>query len=194
MDYTTYNYDPTPAATGILAGLGAYMFFIFALSVFLIVCLWKIYKKAGKKGWESIIPIYNIIVLLEIVELPTWYIVLYFIPFANIYAMFKMYIELAHKFGQSTGFGVAMVFFGIICLPILAFGKYSYKSGAYQQPVQSVQPQQPVQPVQNVQPQQPVQPVQNIQPQQPMNKKFCPNCGNQVDINDTACFMCGKQF
>ena len=52
-----------------------------------------------------------------------WYIVLFFIPIANIYAVFKIYIELAHKFGKSTGFGVATVFFSIVCLPILAFSK-----------------------------------------------------------------------
>jgi len=52
-----------------------------------------------------------------------WYIVLFFIPFANIYAVFKIYIELAHKFWKSTGFGVATVFFSIVCLPILAFSK-----------------------------------------------------------------------
>lgn len=80
-------------------------------------------QKAGKPGWASIVPIYNMIVLLEITELPLWYIVLFFIPFANIYALFKIYIELAHKFGKSTGFGVATVFFSIVCLPILAFSK-----------------------------------------------------------------------
>ena len=85
--------------------------------------MWKIYKKAGKPGWAAIVPVYNIIVLLEIAELPLWYIALFLVPFANIYAMFKIYIELAHKFGKSTGFGVASVFFSVICFPILAFNK-----------------------------------------------------------------------
>lgn len=93
------------------------------LSILLIVSMWKIYKKAGKPGWAAIVPVYNIIVLLEIAELPLWYIALFLVPFANIYAMFKIYIELAHKFGKSTGFGVASVFFSVICFPILAFNK-----------------------------------------------------------------------
>ena len=114
--------------SGLLVGIGAGLWvFSAAISIFMIVCTWKIYKKAGKPGWASIIPIYNIIVLLEIVELPKWYIALLIVPFANIYAMFKIYIELAHKFGKSTGFGVLMVFFNVICLPILAFGKNEYK-------------------------------------------------------------------
>ena len=112
---------------GILGALGAIMGVISIVSgiigLIMLISNWKIYKKAGKPGWASIIPIYNIVVLLQIVELPLWYIVLLIVPFANVYAMFKIYIELAHKFGKSTGFGVASVFFGIICLPILAFGK-----------------------------------------------------------------------
>lgn len=126
MNY--YGYSDAPSVGGLLAGLGAYMLFIWAIGIFMIVCMWKIFKKAGKNGWEAIIPIYNIIVLLEIVNLPLWYIVLLVIPFANIYAIFKMYIELAHKFGKSTGFGVAMIFFSIICMPILAFGDNHYQN------------------------------------------------------------------
>lgn len=92
-----------------------------------IISMWKIFKKAGRNGWEAIVPIYNIIVLLEISEIPVWQIVFYIIPFANIYIMFKQYIELAKKFGKSTGFGVLTVFFSIICLPILAFGNAKYE-------------------------------------------------------------------
>ena len=35
------------------------------LAVIKLIGKWKIFKKAGRKGWEAIIPIYNIIVLLE---------------------------------------------------------------------------------------------------------------------------------
>ena len=128
-----YSYTDVDTASSILAGFAAMMGIItlisLIVSIIMIVSQWKIYKKAGKKGWEAIVPIYNIIVLLQIVDLPTWYIALFFVPFANIYAMFKMYIELAHKFGKSTGFGVLTVFFSFICLPILAFGKNNVYNG-----------------------------------------------------------------
>ena len=111
-----------------LAGMGAGMIiFELAIMVFMIVTLWKIYTKAGKPGWASIIPIYDILVLIEIAGLEWWYILLLLVPFANIYAIFKIYIELAHKFGKSTGFGVLTVFFSLICLPILAFGDAKYQ-------------------------------------------------------------------
>ncbi len=132
-DYNDYyNYGGTSytdaSVTSIFAIFGTLMWIMAIVSILMIVCMWVIFRKAGKKGWEAIIPVYNIIVLLEITRLPIWYIVLYLIPFANIYAMFKVNIELAHRFGKSTGFGVASVFFSIICMPILAFGKAQYDS------------------------------------------------------------------
>lgn len=118
-DYDLYDYSAGVSTT---STIGTFPLIVGSLaSILTIVSLWKIFKKAGKPGWASIVPIYNMIVLLEITGLPLWYIVLFFIPFANIYVIFKMYIELAHKFGKSTGFGVATVFFSVICLPILAF-------------------------------------------------------------------------
>ena len=128
-DYTTYTtgYDGTGSGLFASLGIGIWLFGLI-LSIIMIISMWKIYKKAGKPGWASIIPIYNIIVLLEIVELPMWYIALLILPFANIYATFKIFIELAQKFGKSTGFGVLTVFFSIICLPIIAFGKDKYSN------------------------------------------------------------------
>ena len=122
-DYDLYDYGAVSMQPQSGAPLVIIMIISLLLSVLLIVSMWKIYKKAGKPGWAAIVPVYNIIVLLEIAELPLWYLVLFIVPFANIYAMFKIYIELAHKFGKSTGFGVASVFFSIVCFPILAFNK-----------------------------------------------------------------------
>ena len=131
----SYNYDYTTYETtssmlgGLAAVFGTIMIISLIIGIIGLVSQWIIYKKAGKHGWECLIPIYNIIVLLQIVELPMWYIALFFVPIANIYAIFKIYIELAHKFGKSTGFGIATVFFSIICLPILAFGKNNVYNG-----------------------------------------------------------------
>lgn len=141
-----YGYgSAVDSAGGILAGFCFLYIIMLALNIFSIVCMWKLFKKAGKKGWTSIVPIYNFIVLIEIAELPMWYIALFFVPFANIYAMFKIYIEIAHKFGKSTGFGVAMVFFSIICIPMLAFGKDEYKGKSGTSTNNNVNPQPNIQ-------------------------------------------------
>ena len=40
--------------------------FAFVLGIILLVSLWKIFEKAGEKGWKVLIPLYNIVVLLKI--------------------------------------------------------------------------------------------------------------------------------
>ena len=223
-DYTTAAYDATDASLtgGIMGFFAAYSLAFTVVGILMIVCMWRIFTKAGKPGWASIIPIYNIIVLLQIVELPLWYIVLFFIPFANIYAIFKIYIELAHKFGKSTGFGVASVFFSIICLPILAFSKCTYNGQAADsspaeetvQPVvdtnqvnAAVVPENTSEVVQSETSEPAVEPesidqLTGIQPinenspaeNEPVSTKKCPYCGKELPIDATFCDGCNKQI
>jgi hypothetical protein len=96
--------------------------------IFMIASIWKVYEKAGKPGWAALVPIYNIIVLLEIVKKPVWWIVLLIIPIANIIVLIIIYMQLAKSFGKSSGFGLGLVFLGFIFLPILAFGDAQYEA------------------------------------------------------------------
>ena len=113
---------------------GIFVIFIVLLaitfSIFLLICRWRICKKAGKEGWESLIPIYNIIILLEIVKKPTWWIFLLLIPIYNIYIILIINIRLAKFFGKGDLFGVLLTFFNFIFEPILAFGDANYDSEA----------------------------------------------------------------
>lgn len=95
--------------------------------IFMIVTMWKIFQKANEKGYKSLIPIYNYIVLLNISGFASWQIILFLIPIVNIIYMFKMYIGLSKRFGKATGFGVMCTLFPYIGLPILAFSKAEYK-------------------------------------------------------------------
>jgi len=112
------------ALLGLFAGI---WIFSLILSLIYIISYWKIFKKANKPGWASIVPIYNIIVMLEIAKLPMWYIALFFVPIANIYAIFKINIEIAKKFGKETGFGIGMTLLAIIFIPLLAFSDNNYE-------------------------------------------------------------------
>jgi hypothetical protein len=55
-----------------------------ALSIFVIASFWKVFTKAGQPGWAAIVPFYNTYVLLKVVGRPGWWLVLFFIPIANI--------------------------------------------------------------------------------------------------------------
>ena len=97
------------------------------ISVLIIASMWKLYEKAGKPGWAAIVPIYNLIVLLEIVGKPVWWIVLFLIPFVNFLVIIYVFILLAKSFGKGTGFGILMFILPFIFIPMLAFGDSQYQ-------------------------------------------------------------------
>jgi hypothetical protein len=110
-----------------IAIMGIFYLITFALSIVAVIGMWKTFVKAGKPGWACLVPIYNIIILLEIAEKELWWIVLLFIPVANIVIHFLVDIAVAEKFGKSSGFGVLMALFPWIGFPILGFGEAQYQ-------------------------------------------------------------------
>jgi hypothetical protein len=100
--------------------------FLLVVSILMIASLWKVYTKAGKPGWAAIIPIYNLVVLLQIVRKPMWWIVMFLIPFVNFIFVILLYIELAKAFGKGGGFAAGLIFLSIIFFPILGFGSSQY--------------------------------------------------------------------
>ncbi|MBE0504345.1 MAG: signal peptidase I [Desulfuromonadales bacterium] len=93
----------------------------------IIASFWKVFVKAGQPGWKSLIPIYNLFVLLQIAGCPSWWLLMFFLPVVNIYFMVVMHIRLAEKFGKPPLFGFALCFLGFIFFPILAFGPAIYE-------------------------------------------------------------------
>ena len=94
-----------------------------AIVVFMIVCLWKVFKKAGEPGWGAIVPFYDLYLEFKIAFGNGWFFLFLLIPFA-IMLPFKM----AKAFGKGVGFGFGLLFLSIIFYPILAFGDAKYKN------------------------------------------------------------------
>jgi uncharacterized membrane protein YhaH (DUF805 family) len=108
-----------------------------AVVVFIVAAYWKIFTKAGKPGWACLIPIYNIIVLLEIVGKPWWWLLLMLIPVVNLVFAIWMTNLLSKSFGKSEGFTVGLILLPIVFYPILGFGDAKYQGPAGQpQPMQ----------------------------------------------------------
>ncbi|HEY9256592.1 DUF5684 domain-containing protein [Chitinophaga sp.] len=93
------------------------------LTVFFIICGWKIFVKAGEEGWKSIIPIYSGIVMCKIVGKPWWWILLFLIPFVNFVIAIWLTNLLSKSFGKGVGFTVGLLLLGFIFYPILAFDR-----------------------------------------------------------------------
>lgn len=91
--------------------------------VLVIISLTKIFKENGKPAWAAIIPIYNFIVLCEIINKEWWYALLMLLPIANIYAIIVIYKGLADKYQKSTGYLIGLILLPFVFLPLLAFKK-----------------------------------------------------------------------
>ncbi len=98
-----------------------------AIIVLCIAGVWKTFVKAGQPGWAAIIPIYNLIVLLQIAGRPIWWIILFLIPCVQIVMIFIVDIDVAKKFAKGAGFGVGMALLPFIFFPILGFGDAKYQ-------------------------------------------------------------------
>jgi hypothetical protein len=118
------NGDAGAVAGGLFGGVFAII--MLAAVVVMIASMWKVFTKAGQPGWAAIVPVYNLMVLLQISGKPTWWLVLFLIPVANFVALFLIAIGLAKSFGKTTGFGIGLVFLGFVFYPILGFGPAQY--------------------------------------------------------------------
>lgn len=116
------------------------LLFIFGLialviAVPIILGMWKTFQKAGRHGWECIIPIYNNMVLAEIGGKPNWWGLLCLIPYAGV--VFTIWITnlTAKKFGKNEGFTVGLVFLPFIFWPILGFGDAEYENDSIEKEI-----------------------------------------------------------
>ncbi len=94
--------------------------FIFFLIIQVIhfVGTWKLYIKAGRKSWEAIIPIYNAIILMKIINRPAWWVILLFIPIINLLMFPVIWIETIRSFGKNSTIDSF--------LAVLTLGLYTY--------------------------------------------------------------------
>ena len=107
----------------ILEGAGA------AFIVLMIAAVWKIFDKAGEKGWKSLVPIYGAVVFLRVVGRPGWWVLLLCIPFVNLFLSLALCIDLARAFGKGGGYAAGLAFLTPIFLLMIAFGDAQYQRG-----------------------------------------------------------------
>lgn len=131
---SSYYNNVSVATAGTLIGvLMTYLVFIIAIAVVQIIAMWRIFTKAGEKGWKSIIPIYNIVILFKISGLSPWLVLVYLaaiIPFIGGIALIALNAVLSYKlaksFGKDGGWAVGLFFLAPIFYMILGFGKSEY--------------------------------------------------------------------
>ncbi|MGE0490631.1 MAG: DUF5684 domain-containing protein [Vulcanimicrobiota bacterium] len=110
-------------------GLGGIIFMVVFLGImiFFVAAGWRLFEKAGRAGWECLIPFYNLYVMTQIVGMPVWSILLCFVPFVG-GIIFQIWwaVYLARSFGKDTVYAIGIMLLGFIFIPLLAFGDAEY--------------------------------------------------------------------
>jgi len=85
--------------------------FFLVLQVIHFAGTWKMYEAAGRKRWEALVPIYNAIVLMKIINRPTWWTILLFVPVVNLLMFPVVWVETLRSFGKNTTKDTLLVLF-----------------------------------------------------------------------------------
>jgi hypothetical protein len=114
-------------AVGAGLGIGILIFYL-AAYVFFAFCLAKIAEKTGQPFKTALImaliPIANIILLLQVAAKPLWWIILLIIPIVNIVILAIVWMSICERLGKSKWLGLLMFvpIANLILLLMLAFG------------------------------------------------------------------------
>ena len=95
-----------------------WILFFLALQLIHFGGTWRLYQKAGKQAWEALIPVYNAVILMDIIRRPRWWVILLFIPIINLMMFPVIWVETLRSFGKNSSFDTA--------LGLLTFGLYTY--------------------------------------------------------------------
>ena len=105
-----------------------------------LVALWGIFTKAKKPGFISLIPIYNIISLLNLAKLKAYHFILLCIPVVGLYSWYRLSMNLAQVFKKKPSFGWGLFFLNPIFIVILGFGDSEYDKNYYYTEVEETPP------------------------------------------------------
>lgn len=80
MEYEATMYNDA-SIVGMLGGiLIVWLLLVCVLSIFSLVCMWKVFAKAGIPGWKALIPFYNLYCLCKLTWGIGWLFLLVFTP------------------------------------------------------------------------------------------------------------------
>lgn len=99
------------------------LFLIIAQAILNFISSWKLYKLAGKKPWEALVPIYNILVLLKIIDRPWWWLIILFIPIVGPIMQIIITVDFVRHYGRKSWLDAILAIF--LSYIFLAYLNYS---------------------------------------------------------------------
>jgi hypothetical protein len=127
MDYSSsYSGADAGFAGAIIALIVACLWVIVAVYVISIIGMWRAFEKAGKPGWAALIPIYNLVIMIEIVGKPMIWLLWCLLPCVN--WIFGIWLTnlISKSYGKNEGFTIGLLLFPWIFWPILGFSSAKY--------------------------------------------------------------------
>lgn len=106
--------------------ISGWLIFIFLVQVIHGIGTWKLYVKADRKAWEAFVPVYNGIVLMQIINRPKWWVLLLFIPVINLFMFPIIWIETLRTFGKKSTLDMIL---GVVTLGLyIAYINYTQET------------------------------------------------------------------
>ena len=214
-------YDESTLTAGLAAlGLFAIIFvivFIF-LIVFYVIGRWKLYQKAGKSGWEAIVPFYNDWVYVEIAGLNPWWFLLVVATticsvldieklqgvawIASVVGLYFCNYNISKKLHKDTGFAILMTIFPFIVVPIVGISKsYTWdgdvvvsKNGPIKDDGNTNTATSSNTTTETTTEEKKDDDTKKDTKEDNKDIKYCPHCGKEVDKDSKFCGNCGKEI
>lgn len=163
---------------------------IVAFCIPFVIAEWKLFKKAGKNGWEALIPYYSTWVLIEIAGLNWWYFLIVIVGtilnfldieglgiitnIAGMFINFLIFYNIAKKMKQSEiAFGILGAILPLVTILVFGYSKYTFDNSI------------PVSPNGII--------GDNNTNQTNTVEKYCLGCGQKLSDDVKFCKNCGKK-
>jgi signal peptidase I len=117
--------------------LTQWLIFFLVVQVIHFLGTFKLYEKAGRKPWEAAVPVYNAVVLMQIIGRPRWWVILLFIPIVNLIMFPVVWVETLRSFGKTS---VTDTILGVLTLGLYIY-YINYSGQADYRPERELKPQ-----------------------------------------------------
>lgn len=95
---------------------------VILLIVLPFVGLWKLFEKAGRPGWEGVVPLYNIYGMIKLSGRPNWWFILMLIPGLNLLVLIGITVDFVKSFGKFSLLDHILV----VALPFIFLPKWGF--------------------------------------------------------------------
>ena len=182
-----------------------------------IIGRWKMFQKAGKAGWESIIPFYSDWVYTEIAGVEWWWFIALIITSLGVFSgnsdsnssinvninlgsliglvgSFVCNYNISKKLHKDTGFAVLMTIFPVVLITMIGFSsKYSWDKDV---PVTKNGPFDANKESSSVKEEVKEEKTTEEKKEDKKEKDatFCSHCGAEIEKGSKFCSKCGKEI